>query len=100
MCKLSDNAVVPTELAEAVSAYDIDLPNPSMFSIEYSEWVRKWENAPSSSDTNSSSNLPDRLIDSFKQCSKMLYPNLHSLFQNCLSHFHSFHVRVNGALVN
>lgn len=34
--KLSDNAV-----AEAVSTYDIDLPNPSMLLIEYTDWVRK-----------------------------------------------------------
>ena len=34
---------------------------------------------------NSSSNLPDRLIDSFKQCSKMMYPNLDALFRTALT---------------
>ena len=39
----------------------------------------------SSSDANSSSNLPDRLIDSIKQCSTMTYPNLHALFRIALT---------------
>ena len=39
--KLPDNSEIPPELAEVVSTYDIDLPNPSMFSIEYNDWVRK-----------------------------------------------------------
>ena len=83
--KLPDNTEIPPELAEVVSTYDINLPNPSMFSIEYNDWVRKWRNALSSSDANSSSNLPDRLIVSIKQCSTMTYPNLHALFRIALT---------------
>ena len=81
--KLEDDVTLPSELAEAVSTYDMDMPNPSMISIEYSDWVRKWKGVPSS--TNTSSDLPDRLIDSFKQCNRICYPNLHTLFRIALT---------------
>ena len=50
--KLPDNSEIPPELAEIGSTYDIDLQNPSMFSIEYNDWVRKWRNAPSISSSS------------------------------------------------
>ena len=81
---LPDDTVVPAELTEVVRTYTIDLPNPSMFSIEYCDWVRKWKSAFNST-PNSSSNLPNRLVDSYKQCSAMTYPNLHVLFTIALT---------------
>ncbi len=80
--KLPDDFVLPSELADAKSVYDVDMPNPSMFSIEYTDWVRKWKTFSSSSSTNT---LPDRLIDCFKQCCKIAYPNLHVLFRIALT---------------
>lgn len=66
--RLPDDVVIPAELAEVIR---IDIPNPPMFSIEYSDSVRKWKSA-------------DR-FDSFKQCSAMTYPNLHALFRVALT---------------
>ena len=40
---LSHDIIVPTELEEAVRFFGSDLPNPAMFSTEYSDWVRKWK---------------------------------------------------------
>ena len=60
---LSRDIIVPSELEEAVS---IDLPNPAMFSTEYSDWVRKWKLAPFAASATSTT-LPERLLDSFKQ---------------------------------
>ena len=61
-----------------------------MFSTEYSDWVRKWKSAYLvASTTNSSSScapvLPERLVDSFKQCSSTQYPNLNVVFRIALT---------------
>ena len=70
-------------LKEAVQFFSSDLPNPVMFSIEYSDWVRKWKSV--STPGTSTAIIPERLIDSYTQCSSTQYPNLHVVFRIALT---------------
>ena len=82
------DVIVPSELEEAVRFFSLDLPNPVMFSTEYNDWVRKWKSSSSAapaSSSSSSNTLPERLIDSFKLCSPIQYPNLHVVFRIALT---------------
>ena len=76
---LEDGNSVPPELAEAVDLYRGDLPHTVMFPIEYGLRVRKWKAL------QSDSTLPTKLVDVFKLCSELQYPNLHALLQIALT---------------
>ncbi len=70
--KVSDDVMVPNDLAKAVEILKGDLPHPVMFSIEYDSWVRQWKDS-------SPTNVPETLGAALRECHVMTYPNLNVL---------------------
>ena len=76
---VEDGDSFPPELTEAVDFYRDDIPHTVMFPTKYSLWVRKWKSQ------QSSSMLPNKLVDVFQACSNLQYPNVHALLQVALT---------------
>ena len=76
---IDGDGVPPEQLTSAVEYYSDDLPHPLMFSIEYKVWVRKWK---AYSDR---STIPNKLVDIFKDCSRLQFPNIRTLLQIALT---------------
>ena len=73
---------MPRDLVQAREFYSQDLPHPVMLHREYQKWVLKWkEFKPDAANPD----LPKKLIDVFKQCDAVSYPNLHVLLQLALT---------------
>ena len=76
-CKHEVGDNIPLELAQAVDFYQGDLPQPSVFSMEYRAWVRAWKN-----DTNE---FPCKLVDVLETCDATSSPNIHQLLTIALT---------------
>ena len=76
---VASGGVPSKELAEAVEYYSGDLPHPSVFSIEYEVWTRKWQCI------DDSKKLPSRLFEVYSDCSRTQFPNIKSLLQIVLT---------------
>ena len=74
--EVEDN--IPLALAQAVDFYQGDLPQPSVFSMEYRVWIRTWKNK----DTNE---LPCNLVDVLEACDATSFPNIHQLLTIALT---------------
>lgn len=72
-----DQTGLPPQLAEAAKFYDDDLPHVVMLPMEYRRWVSKWKE-PSCA-------IPAKLVDVFKACDVMSFPNIHVLLQLALT---------------
>ena len=70
---------LPVELMQVVEYYGDDLPHPLLFATEYEMWVRKWK------EYNSSSEVPNKLVDVLEACSPLQFPNLNVLLQLALT---------------
>ena len=68
---------IPIELARTAEFYEDDLPHPVMLSTEYATWTVKWK--------QSKADIPEKLVDVLKACSKIQFPNLHTLLQIALT---------------
>jgi len=80
ICKtVSDlsNFDVPDNLLSAVDFYQHDLPFSALFTTEYGMWVRKWKEC--------TSKVPHKMIEAFKLCDSISYPNIHLLLQMSLT---------------
>jgi len=80
----SDNAEdseddVPGVLLQAVDFYQNDIPHALMFPTEYRMWVRMWKQKQSGDE------LPRKLIDVYKACDYLNFPNIHILLQLALT---------------
>lgn len=75
---LADDNHYPAELAKAVETYKDDLPHPVMMETEYALWRMKWN-----SDTNQTQ--PQKLVDAYKACTSLQFPNIHILLQIALT---------------
>ena len=76
ICKtVSDlsNFDVPENLQSAVNFYQHDLPFSALFITGYRMWVRKWKGCISK--------VPRKMIDAFRLCDSMSYPNIYLLLQ-------------------
>ena len=76
--KVSDDTMVPDELAEAVELFKGDLPHAVMFRTEYDSWVRQWQES-------SSTTVPDTLVTALTECNVLTYPNLNALLTLALT---------------
>lgn len=77
-CKdLEEGAELPQELAQAANFYKGDLPHSVMLPSEFRMWVSKWRMP--------GSEIPEKLVDAFKACDKMSYPNIRILLQLALT---------------
>ena len=72
---MSTDQLIPSGLATAVDYYKDDLPHHVMFTTEYHQWVRQWE--------EESAAVPETLVDALGKCNRLAYPNLHALL--CLA---------------
>ena len=64
--------LVPSELKEAVQFFSSDLPHPVMFSIENSDWVRKWKSVSTpGTSTAIIAIIHSRVVNGFIQCSSI-----------------------------
>lgn len=70
---------MPASLHEAVTFYSDDLPSPVLMATEYRMWVRKWQSSTSQSD------LPKKLIDLYRQCEPLAFPNIIVLLRIALT---------------
>lgn len=78
-CCSSDAEVqVPAVLSQAVDFYASDLPHAVMFPVEYSMWVRKWQQCDPSK-------IPKKLTDALQACDDTLFPNLIVLLRLALT---------------
>ena len=68
---------LPQSLAQAVAFCGPDLPHPTMVSIEYRMWVRKWK--------QHTSDFPKKLIDVLQACDPVTFPNVRVLLQLALT---------------
>ena len=79
----SNNAVlednVPEVLLQAVDHYQNDLPHAVMFPTEYHMWIRMWKQKQSENE------LPRKLVDVYKACDCLNFPNIHILLQLALT---------------
>lgn len=69
---VTDYGSLPNELAQVVELYRDDLPHSVMFSTEYSMWIRKWK--------QSTSELPNKLVDTLQACSALQFPTLRLMY--------------------
>ena len=58
--------------------YKDDLPHPLMMETEYNLWRVKWK-------SNADANPPRKLVDAYKACSFLQFPNLHTPLQISLT---------------
>ena len=72
-----DTTDLPEELAQAAHFYSDDLPHPVMLPREYRMWISKCKQYDS--------DTPKKLIDVFKACDPMTFPNIHVLLQLALT---------------
>lgn len=72
-----DDTDIPEELAQAAHFYSDDLPHPVMLPSEYRMWILKWKECDCST--------PKKLIDVFKECDAMTFPNIYVLLQLALT---------------
>ena len=78
VCKnLEEGSSLPDELSQAADFYKSDLPHIVMLPSEFRMWVSKWKTY--------SSEVPERLVDAFKECDVMSYPNIRILLQLALT---------------
>ncbi len=76
--KVSDDVMVPDDLAKAVEIFKGNLPHAVMFNIEYDSWVRQWKDSPPT-------NVPDTLGAALRECHVMTYPNVNLLLTLALT---------------
>ena len=76
---IDDDDVPPEQLTSTVEYYSDDLPHPLMFSVEYEVWVKKWQTY------EDQSKIPDKLVDVFRDCSRLQFPNINTLLQIALT---------------
>ena len=69
---LDEDNIYPVELVNAVQMYKDDLPHPLMMKTEYNLWRVKWK-------SNADASPPRKLVDAYKACSFLQFPNLHTL---------------------
>ena len=77
-CKHEVADDIPLELSQAVEFYASDLPQPSVFTVEYCAWVGKWKQ----SDTDK---VPSKLVDILESCDVNSSPNIHKLLTIALT---------------
>lgn len=65
-------------LTQAVEFYQCDMPHGVVFPVEYSMWVRKWQQCDPA-------NVPKKMIDALKTCDRTQFPNLYVLLQLALT---------------
>ncbi len=75
--ELMPEASMPEELSEAAEFYMNDLPHAVILPTEYRMWVAKW-NEPGCE-------VPGKLIDVFKACDPVAFPNIHVLLHLALT---------------
>ena len=81
VCVCVDNdGILPTELAQAADMYKEDLPHPVMLCTEYNMWVMKWKQQHTDS-----TDITNKLVDTFNSCSELQFPNLHVLLRVALT---------------
>ena len=76
-CRNREDSDLPQELEQAADFYSHDLPHPLMLPTEYRMWSFKWK--------DSSSDIPTKLIDVYKACDSMSFPNIHILLKLALT---------------
>lgn len=76
---IDGDGVPPDQLTSTVEYYSDDLPHPLMFPVEYEVWVKKWQAY------EDRSKMPDKLVDIFKNCSRLQFPNISTLLQVALT---------------
>ena len=79
---------IPIKLARTAEFYEDDLSYPVMLSTEYANWTVKWK--------QNEADIPEKLVDVLKACSKIQFPNLFRSLPPC----QSLHVKVKGALAS
>ena len=78
ICIEAANHVIPPELAKSIEFYKEDLPHMSMVPTEYTVWVRQWQQ-------HDAEEVPKKLIDAFRQCDSMAFPNIRVLLHLALT---------------
>ena len=74
---------VPEVLLQAVDHYQNDLPHAAMFPTEYRMWIRMWIRMWKQK--QSENELPRKLVDVYKACDCLNFPNIHILLQLALT---------------
>ena len=75
--RTSTDPEIPEELSTAAEFYVNDLPHAIMLPTEYRMWVAKW-NEPGCE-------VPVKLVDAFKACDPVAFPNIHALLHLALT---------------